>query len=253
MSVLNVWLNGLGLQQVKHQLLEVALTHSSYKGMGHKGEDNERLEFLGDAVLGLISAESLYKEGTFTEGKMTELRKSKVSNNVLANMFNKLGMQQHIKTAKNLGLSNKVKADFIEALFGAVFADKGYTKCVQLWNKIHQGNGNNNKKKKKAAPKKAPSKSPLKNAKSVLLEFCQDHKFTPPEYEELNKQGPDHDPVYTVRVTLHAAGNPNEFRKVFKVASNQKKVSAKGIGKKKKEAETRAAEQICKKVGLKFA
>ncbi|MFX1340726.1 MAG: ribonuclease III family protein [Promethearchaeota archaeon] len=258
MLSLDSWFQTLGIQSLNKTLIKTALTHSSYKGMGNKNIDYERLEFLGDAVLDLISANLLYKDKTLSEAQMTELRKKEVSNNELAKIFNKLGMQNYINTAKNLKLSNRIKADFIEALFGAVFIDKGYQKCFKLWGKIQKIINNNSKDQKKQEPKKSSAnkkqKSVLKNAKSTLVEFCQDNSFATPDYKTLKKQGPDHNPIFTARVIISAGGNSSKFRIVFKLNADQKlRVFSDGTGKKIKDAEMSAAQKLCNKIGLKYS
>jgi len=225
--------------------------------MGHKVEDNERLEFLGDAVLDLIIANLLYNEKCLSEADMTEKRKGSVSNPELAKLFNKIGIKEYILIAKNLNLSNKIKADFIEALFGALFVDKGYPKCLEVWKAVQKKVSSETKNQKKQFSKKAKktkSKTLLKNAKSTLLEFCQENSFPKPEYKTLSQQGPDHKPLFTARVILKAGENSDQFRNFFKLKSNQKlKIYADGIGKKIKKAEMKAAQKICKKIGLTYS
>lgn len=252
------WLQKLGLQKINKTLIKLALTHSSYKGMGYKGGDNERLEFLGDAVLDLINASFFYNDKSLTEAEMTEKRKSFVSNNELAKLFNILGIKDYTLTAKNLKLSNKIKADFIEAIFGAVFVAQGYLKCSKVWQTVQKilKNETTNQKKQpqKISPTKKKIKSVLKNAKSTLMEFCQEHSFSKPDYNTINKQGPVHDPLFKVRVIVSAEGNPNKFRTIFKLKPNQKlRVFTDETGKKLKVAEMKAAQKICDKIGLAYS
>lgn len=258
MLSLESWLQKLGIQGVNKTLINTALTHSSFKGMGGNKLDYERLEFLGDAVLDLISANLLYDNKSLTEAQMTELRKKYVSNNELAKIFNRLETKNYINTAKNLQLSNKTKADFIEALFGAVFIDKGYPMCLKLWGAIQKGLNNNSKAQKKPQPKSTSAskkqKAVLKNAKSILGEFCQDNSFSAPDYKLLKKQGPEHNPTFTARVTISAGGNSSTFRSKLKLKANQKlSVFSDGTGKKIKTAEMSAAQKLCSRLGLKYS
>lgn len=252
MLSLDGWLQKLGIQKVDMTFIKTALTHSSYKGMGNRGDDNERLEFLGDAVLDLVNANLLYNDKELTEGDMTEKRKSLVSNSDLAELFNDLGMKNYVLVANNFNLSNKVKADFIEALFGAVFASKGYQKCFSLWcaiqNKAKSKNKNIVKNMKSINPKKRESM--LKNAKSTLLEFCQGHFFEL-DYDIINREGPDHDPLFTVRVSIGPGNNQNQFGSIFKLSPKQKlHVFSDGKGKTKKRAEMDASQKLCDIIGL---
>ncbi|MHA1439259.1 MAG: ribonuclease III family protein [Promethearchaeota archaeon] len=258
MLCFEAWLQKLGIQKLDRTLIKTALTHSSYKGMEKNVEDNERLEFLGDAVLDLINANLFYGDKTLTEADMTEKRKNFVSNNELAKLFNKLGMQNYIFTAKNLKLSNKIKADFVEALFGAVFDASGYQKCFKLWrtiqNIVKSETKASNKRPYKKTPAKKKTKLVLKNAKSTLMEFCQENSFSQPEYITINKQGPDHNPLFTVRVTVNSGGNSKKFRTLFKLKPNQKlRVFSDGKGKRIKNAEMKAAQKLCNIIGLHYS
>ncbi len=127
-------LDELHLDYTEFNLIRTAFTHSSYKGMGHDVVDNERLEFLGDSVLNLIVAEISYKdENNYSPSKMTDLRKMYVGNDQLAVIFDKYNMKQIIRIPNKFELSIKVKADFVEAFFGAVYMVKGYMVCYNLW------------------------------------------------------------------------------------------------------------------------
>ena len=124
MPDLGQWLNRLGLGYIDYDPLWIACTHSSYKGTGYNGEDNERLEFLGDSVLDIIIAKVLFDVSDLNESEMTELRKLYVSNNQLAVIFDLLDMKEFIRTAKNLKLTKKIKAGVVEAFFGVVYNEK---------------------------------------------------------------------------------------------------------------------------------
>lgn len=124
----------LHLDYTEFNLIRTAFIHSSYKGMRHDVVDNERLEFLGDSVLNLILAEISYQdENNYSPSKMTELRKKYVDKDHLSVIFDKLNMKQFIRIPNKFELSIKVKADFVEAFFGAVYMEKGYMVCCNLW------------------------------------------------------------------------------------------------------------------------
>jgi len=259
MSDFKPWLYDLGITDyIDYDLLWIAFTHKSYKGMGYNGEDNERLEFLGDAVLDLINADLLYEDSELTESEMTELRKLYVSNDQLAVIFNKLDMEQFIRVANNLQLTNKIKAGIVEAFFGAVYLKLGYQKCVEVWQKIQyriSGIDINNKYKPNWddwAPEFYKDK--LINAKTTLQEFCQSQQFELPEYKVINRKGPDHNPYYTIKLIIRPGANKIGFENIFKIYITDKPyVRTLGKGRNIRLAEMRAAEEMCERIGLTYS
>jgi len=174
MSDLEPWLNKLGLGYIEYDQIWIAFTHSSYKGMGYTGEDNERLEFLGDAVLDIVIAKVLFDVTDLSESEMTELRKRYVSNDQLAVIFDFLDMEEYIRTAKNLNLTIKIKAGVVEAFFGVVYNEKGPDECFNLWNRLHDilgGLDDFNYKNEYV------EYQDLKNAKSSIQEYCLKFSF----------------------------------------------------------------------------
>ena len=255
---LRSWLNNLQLGYIDPKLILIAFTHRSFKGMGYNGEDNERLEFLGDAILDLINAELLYYEEDLTEEEMTELRKNYVNNSQLAIIFDKLNIEQFIRTANNLKISQRIKAGFVEAFFGAIYISKGYETCVNLWETItgnlvttYRPQRNQIDFYNTIYHGFAPS---LKNAKTTLQEFCQDQQFENPEYELVEKSGPDHAPTFIVIVTIKPGKNKLGYESVFNEYAFQDAYAyTEGVGRKIKIAEMRAAEEMCKVIGLSYA
>ena len=260
------WMKECQIGSIDPVLIQDALTHSSYKGMGYDVEDNERLEFLGDAVLDLLVAHKLYLDPGLSEGEMTEKRKTHVNNEQLAEIFNALGIRDLIRTANQLELSAKNKADFIEAIIGAVFLETDYEKCQEFWDFIRSKAeervelGENELKpdgtrefkinleglKTLGAHKKYATFThgegqdyPNKNAKSALQEYCQKRGLDIPAYTEIGRSGPDHRPPFIIRAT--ARGFINDEIETLT-----------GMGKanSKKTAERLAALEICKKLGI---
>lgn len=248
------WLNEQEISDLDLELAINALTHPSYKGLDPKADDYERLEFLGDAVLELISAEELVRNYNLSEGSMTERRKQIVNNEYLSQIFDRLRIQPLIRTAVNYAPSTKDKANFIEALFGAVYLDKGYERCKELW-VLFQRKMGINKKKIVTAPMTAEEKQnkeilqqfyrelglTAKNAKSMLQELCQKQNLPIPEYTLLERIGPDHEPLFRVKVSAILFNRPPKFT-----------YSEIGEAKSKKIAEQKAAENLCKKIFLDF-
>jgi ribonuclease-3 len=248
------WLNDLNIGDVDLEKVIVAFTHPSYKGMNPNAEDYERLEFLGDAVLELISAEELVRNYNLSEGSMTERRKQIVNNEYLSQVFDRLKIQPLTRAAVSYVPSIKDKANFVEALFGAVYLDKGYERCKELWDLFQKKMGIN-KKKTVSVPMTAEQKQnkdamlqfykqlglTAKNAKSLLQELCQKQNLPIPEYTLLERIGPDHDPVFRVKVSAILFNRPPSWT-----------YSEIGEGKSKKIAELKAAEKLCNKVFLNY-
>lgn len=250
MPDLGQWLNKLGLGYIDYDPLWIAFTHRSYKGMGYNGEDNERLEFLGDAVLDIIIAKVLFADPDLSESDMTELRKLYVSNDQLAVIFDLLDMKEFIRTAKNLKLTKKIKAGVVEAFFGVVFNEKSLSDCFLLWNRLHDilsGLDDFNYKNSYIGYQD------LKNAKSTLQEFCLNLNFDLPEYKLVEKTGPDHAPNFKVKLILKPCSNKLGFEEIFETYSIIKPyVRTFGFGKNIKSAEMEAAEEMCERIGLKY-
>ncbi len=225
------WENNVKLWMKEHQietidlnLIKDALTHSSYKGMGYNVRDNERLEFLGDAVLDLVLADRLIKNPKLSEGQMTEIRKANVNNEYLSIIYNILKIEDIIRTANDFNVSDKVKAGFVEALFGVVFLNKGYERCNELWNEIiaktHIDDIIINRK--------------YSNPKGTLIELFQKHNLEPPVFKTVKIGGHDHSPVFECVIQVYYNGIDDEVKEA---------------SYNKKSAEKYAAVEMLKKLG----
>ena len=250
------WLKLLNLEKVDHKLIITAFTHPSFKGIYPDVEDYERLEFLGDSVLDLVSAEELIKGTHDSEGVLTEKRKLLVNNDFLAKIFDNMKIDQLIRTAISYVPSTKDKADFVEALFGAIFLLLGYEKSKNIWNLLLKKTGKT--KKKKVSPprtldeqenrnsyrefyKKLELTQNKKNAKSMLQELCQKQGLDLMEYTLIEKSGPDHNPIFKVQVSGVVINHVPRW-----------KHSAIGEGQTKKHAEIKAAETLCDEIFLEY-
>ena len=210
----------LGVSFKDKSLLEQALIHSSYSNENPDiaPGSNERLEFLGDAVLGLIVAEKLYRDfPDFTEGKMTKLRAALVRRETLAVIAKSIKLGEHLYLGKGEELSggrNKPAnlAAAMEAVIAAVFLDRGITVTRNFILRLF-----------KSELRKAISQNKGSDYKSELQEFIQSSEQKVPTYHVIEATGPDHGKTFTVEVRL---GNT---------------VLGKGSGKSKKAAETEAA------------
>lgn len=189
----------IGYTFKSRELMERALTHASVRGSGAPRADNERLEFVGDRVLGLAIAEVLSK--AFPDAREGELA-ARYNRLVRGQTCAAVGRQ--IDVGKSLILSDSeadsggrekdtILADAVEALLGAVFLESGFDKAravvLHLWND-HMD----------------PSPKAARDAKSELQEWAQGQGLALPEYVEVNRTGPDHAPRFTAEVRI--SGRP---------------------------------------------
>ncbi|MBI2103778.1 ribonuclease III [Candidatus Woesebacteria bacterium] len=180
------------------KLLTQALTHKSWVNE-HKGvrESNERLEFLGDAVLELIVSEAVYDLfPDKPEGYLTALRASLVNTTHLAQVAVKLKIANMIYLSKGEeatgGRHNKsLLADTVEAIIGALYQAEGLGACKKLIREYLLTD----------IPHKV--KSPLKDAKSRLQELVQNKGFKAPTYKVIKAFGPDHAKTFIVEVLIN--------------------------------------------------
>lgn len=159
-----------GFRPTNIDLYKQAFIHKSamIKGPNGKYINNERLEFLGDAILGSIIAEELYQRfPRRNEGFLTKTRSRIVNRSLLNEIALKMGLGEWIKAQYQIDISQtSIPGDALEALVGAVYLDKGYTNCQQfVMEKIIAPYVNLNKVAKKDS-----------NYKSLLIEWGQKHK-----------------------------------------------------------------------------
>ena len=210
----------MGVSFQQPELLTQALTHSSYanENPGVAPASNERLEFLGDAILGLIVAENLFRDFPgMSEGEMTRLRSILVKQETLARVAESIKLGNYLYLGKGEEASGgKDKpanlARALEAAVAAVYLDQGSAITEQLVLEILD-----------AELLKTLYQGAIIDYKSQLQELLQAKTQQTPVYHLIETQGPDHNKNFTVEVRL---GND---------------VLATGIGRSKKKAETEAA------------
>jgi ribonuclease-3 len=221
------------LPKFKNQdLLITALTHRSAlnERLSTSTESNERLEFLGDAVLELATTKFLFAEmPTEQEGMLTAYRSALVKTTTLAEVAKILNLGEQLYMSKGEESSGGRKntsllANAFEALLGALYLDQGF-EVVEEFLSIH------------LYPKTAEirSKKLYKDAKSQLQELVQSKGFTAPEYKVIDESGPDHDREFTITVLING------------------KEAGKGKGKSKQTAQQLAAQSVLdhpEKMGL---
>lgn len=181
------------------RLIETAFTHRSYLNENRNGsrEHNERLEFLGDAVLELVVTQFLYtKYPEKPEGDLTAFRAALVNTQSIADAATKLGMNEFLLLsrgeAKDTGRARGIiLANAFEALIGAIYLDAGYVPAYafiesQLFHKTDE----------------VVEKRLWQDSKSRLQELAQEKMAVTPTYELANQSGPDHDKRFVVAVYL---------------------------------------------------
>lgn len=212
----------IGVSFKHKELLRQAFTHRSYinenrsGGLGH----NERLEFLGDAVLELVTTEFLYgKYPESTEGDLTSYRAAMVNAITLADVASRLGINDLLLLskgeAKDRGRARQyILANTFEALVGAIYLDQGYEGAQRFI-------------AREVLPliDEIVEKKLWLDAKSYFQELAQDKVGITPSYNLVRESGPDHDKKFTVGVFLEG------------------EMVAEGEGKSKQEAEQEAAKQ----------
>ena len=190
----------LGYKFKSVPLLERALTHSSVRGADAKRGDNERLEFIGDRVLGLAIAEMLHlAHPDANEGDTARRYNVLVRGEACARIARKLGVGAHLimsaSETENGGRDkDNILADAIEAVLGAVFLDGGFLKARDCVARIWEETG------------PAQTTPVSADPKSALQEWAQGRGLALPRYTALARSGPDHAPQFTTEVRV--AGQP---------------------------------------------
>jgi ribonuclease III len=209
----------LGIRFRDQALRETALTHRSYAFEHGVEETNERLEFLGDSVLGLVVTDMAFARfPDMPEGELAKLRAAIVNAQALADVARSLGLGELVRLGKGEEQSGgrdkaSILADALEAVFGAVYLDLGLDEARVLIERLFRplmeayarGEGE-------------------RDYKTILQEVASRELRTLPEYR-LEERGPDHEKEFTA--TVYLGGEPLGV----------------GVGKSKKEAEQRAARE----------
>lgn len=199
------------------ELLKLALTHSSYSNDNKQGKfnNNERLEFLGDAVLELSSSEFLFNEyKNKPEGELTRMRASIVCEPTLALCAKDINLSQYLLLGRgedNTGgrYRDSIVSDAFEAVIGAIYLDGGFTIAKEFVMKFVMNDIEN--------------KHLFYDSKTILQEIVQKQYKERVEYVLINESGPDHNKSFEVEVRLN------------------EKVLGKGLGRTKRKAEQQAA------------
>jgi ribonuclease-3 len=195
LKVANQWLRDtLGRECRDTALLDAALTHRSAGGI-----NNERLEFLGDAVLNCVVAMMLYREfGAADEGELSRFRSSLVSGESLARIAAEIGLGEQLRLGsgelKSGGFRRKsILADALEALFGALYLDGGFDAAAQAIERLYAGRLD-----------RLPTAAELKDPKTRLQEALQARGHGLPVYTVESVSGEPHDQTFYVSCRVEA-------------------------------------------------
>lgn len=206
----------LGLD-IRQELLQLAFTHRSFAYENGLTETNERLEFLGDSVLGLVVTEELYtKYPDLDESRLSPLRSGIVNMRALAEIARSLELGQYIRIGKGEELTggrdkNSLLADSLEALIGAIYLSSGFSETQRIVRNLIG-----------ETLESAMSKGAGLDGKTSLQELAAARKLSAPEYQ-VTESGPDHDKTFVATAVVGG------------------EAIASGEGKSKREAEQIAA------------
>lgn len=216
-------LKELGIKYKNIELYEQAVTHSSY-GNENQVFNNERLEFLGDAVIELLMSDYLYKNTDLPEGKMTIKRAQAVREEALVIYSEKINLSEYIKLGKGeeiKGANAAMIADSFEAIFAATYLDLGINETRRLFNIVILPNLN--------------EAFNIKDYKSILQEIIHSGGKRNISYQIIKETGPSHNKNFEAIVIL-----------------DKDIILGTGFGKTKKDAEQKAAEEALKKGNYDF-
>jgi len=217
----------IGVKFNNQDLLRHAMVHRSYLNENPKFHlrDNERLEFLGDAILEMVVTEYLYSNYPNPEGDLTNWRSALVNTKMLSKIASKLGINNHLLLSrgeeKDTGRARQcILANAMEALIGVIFLDQGYQKAAEFIQKEILVE----------LPKIIKQKL-YRDPKSINQEKAQDVAGITPNYKVIKEWGPDHAKNFIIGIYL------------------DKELVAEGEGVSKQEAQEKAAKAGLKKKG----
>lgn len=201
----------IGYKFKNKSILLECFTHSSYANERKSFKDYERLEFLGDSVLGFIVSDSLFRYGELSEGKMTSIKQKIVSTKPLSCATKKLGIEKFLLTDEGLLITDKMCENLFESVIGGIYLDGGLEPA------------------KKFIMDNLIMSDLCKNFnevdyKSKINELTSKRKLGVVKYSVIDKLGQEHEPTFVVQALLN-----NE-------------ILSQGLGKTKKTAEQNAAE-----------
>lgn len=197
------WLADVGFTVGTEALWLEALTHGSFNsgvpGDAGSAKDYQRLEFLGDRVLGLAVASRLFSGSSRNEGQLSQRLNALVAGRTCARIARRIGLSDHLRLGKQAredggADSDNILGDVMEAVIGASFLDNGFEPTREvihaLWEREFAGD-----------------EGKVKHPKSALQEWAAGNRRTMPQYEVTSRSGPDHASRFTVRVSIPSVGD----------------------------------------------
>jgi ribonuclease-3 len=207
----------LGHRFADGRLLEQALTHRSFGA-----DNNERLEFLGDGVLGCAVAEELYARfPAIPEGKLTRLRAGMVRREALAEVAGRLELEQLMRVGQSVAVTESIAADAVEALMGAIFVDGGYDAARAAVQRVFR-----------PLFDRLDPLSAQKDAKTRLQELLQGRRRKLPEDRIVSESRRERATLFEVECSLPELG-----------------LNSTGSGSSRQKAEQQAAAAMLEKLG----
>lgn len=185
----------VGIKFKNLELLDQAFYHRSIQNEVHNVKSNERLEFLGDSVLGFATASYLYKNFENPEGELAKIKSAVVSEKTLASIAKKIGIDKLLVLGKGEKLSGgsekpALLADCMEAIIGAYYLDSGYENAEKYVLSF-------------IVPEiELICKEGMKDYKTLLQEEVQKKYKSFPKYEVIKKSGPDHNQTFEIVVQI---------------------------------------------------
>ncbi len=214
----------LGYHFSDQSILVAAVSHSSQADS--RAESNERLEFLGDSILGVIICQELFERfPDYQEGDLTKIKSMLVSRKTCAKIANGLGLPDFVKTGKGMdgtrAMSGSIAAGVLEAVIAAIYLDQGFESAREFilgsFSELID---------------KADAEQHHENFKSVLQQHCQQAFGTTPVYLLLDEKGPDHNKCFEIGVEIDRRHFPSAW------------------GVTKKDAEQKAAFNVLVELGV---
>jgi ribonuclease-3 len=205
-------------------LLEKAFMHSS--SVDNRKLSNERQEFLGDSVLGMVICQKLFEKfPSYLEGELTKMKSSLVSRRMCADIASEMGLIDFISVGKGMkkssSINGSVAAGLLEAVICAIYLDGGFEAAQEFILRIFRDYLEN-----------ADDDMLINNCKSILQQHAQKSMDTTPHYNLLDEKGPDHDKCFEVQVSIKG----RQFKS--------------GWGKTKKQAEQKAARNALRELNI---